>query len=122
MKVSLLQKYVSIIKNVKSIMHVIYCILNNLLIKMQFSIDQSCDFKFTAGASMDDFQILFDARKPKANPLTKSHSHFGCCNDIFLAILANAGYMGVGLKFNETIFQHHWACENLCHCFLDVFF
>ena len=107
MKFSLLQKYVSIIKNVKSIMHVIYCILNNLLIKMQFSIDQSCNFKFTVGASMDDFQILFDARKPKANPLTKSHSHFGCCNDIFLAILAND---------TETLYRNNPETEIVAFC------
>ena len=57
---------------------------------------------------MDDFPILFDARKPKTNPLKKSHSYFGRSNDIFIAILANDRNMGCWVNFYESIF-HNWA-------------
>ena len=120
MKFSLLQKYVSrhLYNQINYACYLLHTV--NLLIKIQFSVDESCHLKFAIGTSMDDFPILFDARKPKANPLTKSHSHFGCCNDIFLAILANDRNIFGWMKFYETIFQHHWACKNLHHCFITI--
>ena len=92
-----------------------------LLIKMQFSVDELCDLKFTIRALMDDFPILFDAWKPKTSPLKKSHSYFGWCNDFFLAIGANNRNVGFGVNFYESIF-HNWAwgsgaCQNLRHLF-----
>ena len=109
MKFSLLQKYVSRHLYNNQINYACYLLHTvNLLIKMQFSVDESCHLKFAIGASMDDFPILFDARKPKTNPLKKSHSYFGCCNDFFLAIGANNRNVGFGMNFYESIF-HNWA-------------
>ena len=124
MKFSLLQKYVSrhSFNNKNNQINYACYLLNtvNLLIKIQFSVEESCHLKFAIGTSMDDFPILFDARKPKANPLKKFHSYFGCYNDVFLAIQTKCGDMGFGIKFYETIFQNHWACKNLHHCFIII--
>ena len=123
MKFSLLQKYVSrrLYNQNNQINYACYLLHTvNLLIKFQFSVDESCHLKFAIGTSMDDFPILFDARNPKTKPLKKSHSYFGCCNDVFLAIQTKCVDIGFGMKFYETVFQHHWACKNLRHCFIII--